>query len=127
MIKGATCETVTVDYAVTGEGPVDRPHSSTKIVAVRLTVTWERTTEYGWRVHRMEVAGYRAKADGTAGGQALYEHWYTWHHKDGSVTWSSDTQPPLWATLVAANRCPIGGPLDALTEPTEALDLDQVR
>lgn len=121
MIKGITRETMARTFLVSGEGPVDRPFSATRIVVDEAVITYERTDKYGWMPRHIAVRGYRAKADGTAGGQYLGEDWY---FDPARNTWGHGKVPPaLWLTVLAANTCPDGPALEPL--PTgDPVDLD---
>lgn len=126
MINGTIKETTTRTYAVSGEGPVDRPYSTTKIVANLLTVRWSRTDGHGWRCEWLEVDGWRGK--GPVGDipseTPAKTNWWTDYRKDGTARWSSPVDPPIWAAIVAMNDCPQGGPLEHVREAVDAIDLD---
>lgn len=126
MINGIDWETLERVYAVSGEGPVDRPYTSTKIVPNALTVAWQRTVEHGWRCARVEVAGSKGKGPAGAVPSATPASttWDVWYREDGTVSWHGPVEPPLWATIVAMNDCPKGGPLEPVHEAVDAIDLD---
>jgi hypothetical protein len=129
MIKGVLTEQLIRMFAVEGEGPVDRPHSATRIVVDRVEITYERTTERGWTPKKIHIKGWRAKADGTAGGQFLEEHWYYNPSPDPAVmgSWGYAMPPALWLTVLAANTCPDGPALEPVPGSGEAaVDLDAV-
>jgi hypothetical protein len=127
VIKGITQEKFTRWYAVTGEGPVARNHASTTIVPEVLEVTWTRTVKHGWVVFCLDIAGQRAKADGTPGGQALTATWY--HNPTAKAPggrWTGSVEPPLWATLTAVNDTPEDGPLADPSTTITPVDLDNL-
>jgi hypothetical protein len=67
-----------VSFAVEDEKPIRKSGTGTDVVCVWLVVSYARYVQSpdAWRVRCVEVSGYRAKRDGSAGTTAASARWW---------------------------------------------------